>query len=90
MVRIIHISIIFYYLVVRKLFSFVSDDYLNVSNKDYHSTPPIKSSSPAGTKKPSPPPPPKKATPPPPPPKKPSQKTSNISNVTGSTPINNI
>jgi hypothetical protein len=81
----INISIIFYYLVVRKIFSFVSDDYLNVSNKDYHSTPPIKPSSPVGTKKPSPLP-PKKATPPPPPPKKPS----NISNVSGSTPINNI
>jgi hypothetical protein len=39
----INISITFYYLVVRKLFSFVSDDYLNVVDKPYVSTPPIKS-----------------------------------------------
>ena len=37
----INISIIFYYLVVRKVFSFVSDDYLNVESKPYAGTPPI-------------------------------------------------
>ena len=81
----INISIIFYYLVVRKIFSFVSDDYLNVSNKDYHSTPPIKSNAP---------PPPEKTPPPPPPPEKtptpPQKNTPDISNVTDNTPINNI
>jgi len=40
----INISIVFYYLVVRKIFSFVSDDYLNVVNKPYAGTPPIGSS----------------------------------------------
>ena len=50
----INISIIFYYLVIRKIFSFVSDDYLNVSNKDYHSTPPIKSNVPPPHEKPHP------------------------------------
>lgn len=37
----INISIIFYYLVIRKVFSFVSDDYLNVVDKQYAGTPPI-------------------------------------------------
>ena len=44
----INISIIFYYLVVRKLFSFISDDYLNTffkeDDKPYAGTPPIGSS----------------------------------------------
>ena len=44
----INISIIFYYLVVRKVFSFISDDYLNTyfkeDNKPYAGTPPIGSS----------------------------------------------
>ena len=48
----INISIIFYYLVIRRLFSFVSNDYLNVSTKSYAGTPPIGSSS---TMSPSPP-----------------------------------
>ena len=48
----INISIIFYYLVIRRLFSFVSNDYLNVSTKSYAGTPPIGSSS---TMTPSPP-----------------------------------
>ena len=45
----INISIVFYYLVVRKIFSFISDDYLNkYLNNDkpsYAGTPPIGSSS---------------------------------------------
>ena len=44
----INISIIFYYLVVRKVFSFISDDYLNTyfksEDKPYAGTPPIGSS----------------------------------------------
>lgn len=40
----INISIIFYYLVIRKLFGFVSDDYLNTIDKSYTSTPPMKKS----------------------------------------------
>jgi hypothetical protein len=87
----INISIIFYYLVVRKIFSFVSDDYLNVSNKDYHSTPPIKSSvsshpAPKAVASPSPVP----SQHPPSPPINKTQTETNISNVTGSTSINNI
>ena len=31
----INISIVFYYLVIRKVFSFVSDDYLNVESKPW-------------------------------------------------------
>ena len=37
----INISIIFYYLVIRKLFRFVSDDYLNTIDKPYVSTAPM-------------------------------------------------
>ncbi len=89
----INISIIFYYLVVRKVFSFVSEDYLNISNKPYNSTPPIKSSS--NTTKvvspPSPPPSPPPSLPPSPSPLSsppPSGNSStDISNITGSTPI---
>ena len=40
----INISIIFYYLVIRKLFGFVSDDYLNTIDKPYTSTSPMKKS----------------------------------------------
>ena len=78
----INISIIFYYLVVRKVFSFVSEDYLNVSNKPYNSTPPIKSSR-SSTPPPPPPPPP----PPSPSPTPSGNSSTNISNITGSTPI---
>ena len=80
----INISIIFYYLVVRKVFSFVSEDYLNVSNKPYNSTPPIKSSR---SSTPPPPPPPPPPSPPPSPPPPPNKSSTNISNITGSTPI---
>ena len=37
----INISILFYYLVIRKLFSFISDDYLRVEDKKYTPTPPM-------------------------------------------------
>ena len=40
----INMSILFYYLVIRKVFSFVSHDYLNVKDKTYTQTPPMKSS----------------------------------------------
>ena len=49
----INLSIVFYYLVIRKVFSFVSDDYLNEVSKPYAKTPPMKSVSS------SPPPPPR-------------------------------
>jgi len=39
----INISILFYYLVIRKLFSFISDDYLRVEDKNYTPTPPMTS-----------------------------------------------
>lgn len=94
----INISITFYYLVVRKLFSFVSDDYLNVVDKPYVSTPPIKSNlqkvnstapAPAPASAPVPAPTPATSTTP----------TKNNSNVnsnsqinipSGTTPINNL
>ena len=53
-----NIIIVFYYLVIRKVFSFVSDDYLNVVNKPYVSTPPIKSNTTSGGFPPPPSPPP--------------------------------
>ena len=40
----INMSILFYYLVVRKLFSFVSDDYLRVTSNSYTPTPPMSKS----------------------------------------------
>jgi hypothetical protein len=63
----INMSILFYYLVVRKVFSFVSHDYLNVKDKTYTQTPPIKSQSSVSLKTPPPP-----ATPSTPPPSSPS------------------
>ena len=52
----INISIIFYYLIVRKVFGFISDDYLSnlfkESDKKYARTPPIGSSQ--GSKSPTP------------------------------------
>jgi hypothetical protein len=92
----INISIVFYYLVVRKVFSFVSDDYLNVVNKPYVSTPPIKSNIkvqptiPTQTP-PSPPSPPSPPLPDSVPKNENSTNTTSEINVpNGSTPINNI
>ena len=56
----INMSILFYYLVIRKVFSFVSHDYLNVKDKIYTQTPPMKPQSNKPSKTP--------PTPPPPPP----------------------
>ena len=42
----INISIVFYYLVVRKIFSFVSDDYLRVTDNNYTPTPPMNTATP--------------------------------------------
>ena len=89
----INISIIFYYLVIRKVFSFVSDDYLNVVDKQYAGTPPIgkasKKTAPRLPKQPPKQPP----TPPPTQPPKQSPKPSINSNAlnlpTGTTSINN-
>lgn len=89
----INISIIFYYLVVRKLFSFVSDDYLNVESKPYAGTPPIGKST-TTSRMPPPPPPPPPPTPPPPPPlpptptPTPSNSNNSLNIPIGSTTIN--
>ena len=40
----INMSILFYYLVIRKIFSFISDDYLRVTNNSYTPTPPMSDS----------------------------------------------
>lgn len=42
----INFGIIVYYLLIRKLFSFVSDDYLRVTDNDYVSTPPMNTATP--------------------------------------------
>ena len=95
----INISIIFYYLVIRKVFSFVSDDYLNVVDKPYAGTPPIGKASkktaprlPPSSPKQQPPTQPKQPTQPTQPPKQPTQTSinSNALNLpTGTTSINN-
>ena len=60
----INFGIIVYYLLIRKLFSFVSDDYLRVTDNTYASTPPMNTATPSNLPKapalppPSPPPPP--------------------------------
>ena len=42
----INFGIIVYYLLIRKLFSFVSDDYLRVTDNEYVSTPPMNTATP--------------------------------------------
>ena len=42
----INFGIIVYYLLIRKLFSFVSDDYLRVTDNNYVSTPPMNTATP--------------------------------------------
>ena len=42
----INFGIIVYYLLIRKLFSFVSDDYLRVTDNTYVSTPPMNKATP--------------------------------------------
>ena len=42
----INFGIIVYYLLIRKLFSFVSDDYLRVTDNTYVSTPPMNTATP--------------------------------------------
>jgi len=82
----INFGIIVYYLLIRKLFSFVSDDYLRVTDNTYASTPPMNTATPSNLPKapalppPSPPPPP----PPPPPPALPVS-TPNVSTNTSIT-----
>lgn len=70
----INISIIFYYLVIRKLFGFVSDDYLNTIDKPYVSTAPMNKTTTNNI-------PPPSVSPPPPTPKS--------NNVISKVPINN-
>ena len=60
----INFGIIVYYLLIRKLFSFVSDDYLRVTDNDYVSTPPMNTATPNNLPKA-----PSKSPPPPPAPK---------------------
>ena len=42
----INFGIIVYYLLIRKLFSFVSDDYLRVTDNNYTPTPPMNTATP--------------------------------------------
>ena len=42
----INFGIVVYYLLIRKLFSFVSDDYLRVTDNEYVSTPPMNTATP--------------------------------------------
>jgi len=42
----INFGIIVYYLLIRKLFSFVSEDYLRVTDNNYRSTPPMNQATP--------------------------------------------
>ena len=42
----INFGIIVYYLLIRKLFSFVSEDYLRVTDNEYVSTPPMNTATP--------------------------------------------
>ena len=64
----INFGIIVYYLLIRKLFSFVSDDYLRVTDNEYVSTPPMNTATPNNLPKAPAIPPPASPTPPPPPP----------------------
>jgi hypothetical protein len=87
----INMSILFYYLVVRKLFSFVSDDYLRVTNNSYTHTPPMTKSTlnnlpkaPALTPTSPPKPTPKPKTTP-----TPSANTNNAPKSNSNTPLNN-
>ena len=62
----INFGIIVYYLLIRKLFSFVSDDYLRVTDNEYVSTPPMNTATPNNLPKaPAMPPPTPASTPPP-------------------------
>ena len=47
----INFGIIVYYLLIRKLFSFVSDDYLRVTDNEYVSTPPMNTATPSNLPK---------------------------------------
>jgi hypothetical protein len=42
----INFGIIVYYLLIRKLFSFVSEDYLRVTDNNYRQTPPMNTATP--------------------------------------------
>ena len=93
----INFGIIVYYLLIRKLFSFVSDDYLRVTDNEYVSTPPMNTATPSDLPK-------APALPPPAPPKvvsnnspknstntsinSLSKNSSNTSNNSTNTPIN--
>uniref|UniRef100_A0A6C0C713 Uncharacterized protein n=1 Tax=viral metagenome TaxID=1070528 RepID=A0A6C0C713_9ZZZZ len=70
----INFGIIVYYLLIRKLFSFVSDDYLRVTDNTYTSTPPMTNTTSNSLPKAPPmsPPSPQPTPPTPPPPQPPS------------------
>ena len=84
----INFGIIVYYLLIRKLFSFVSDDYLRVTDNEYVSTPPMNTATPKNLPKAP------AMSPPPPPPVVPkvvsnnAPKNSNTPNNSTNTPIN--
>ena len=82
----INFGIIVYYLLIRKLFSFVSDDYLRVTDNDYVSTPPMNTATPNNLPKA----PPKSPPPPPPPPPAPKVVSNNSPNNSTNTSINTL
>ena len=83
----INFGIIVYYLLIRKLFSFVSDDYLRVTDNEYVSTPPMNTATPNNLPKaPALPPPAPAPAPAPAPVPTPTTSPNNSTN----TPINNL
>ena len=92
----INFGIIVYYLLIRKLFSFVSDDYLRVTDNTYVSTPPMNTATPDNIPSAPPlsPPPPAPVVTPPPVPVTPNVNTNtsinnNSANTSNNTMLNN-
>lgn len=81
----INFGIIVYYLLIRKLFSFVSDDYLRVTDNEYVSTPPMNTATPKNLPKA-----PALPPPAPSPPSAPLPKPSSTPNNSTNTAINNL
>lgn len=79
----INFGIIVYYLLIRKLFSFVSDDYLRVTDNEYVSTPPMNTATPSDLPK-------APALPPPAPAPAPKVVSNNSPKNSTNTPINSL
>jgi len=79
----INFGIIVYYLLIRKLFSFVSDDYLRVTDNEYVSTPPMNTATPSDLPK-------APALPPPSPAPAPKVVSNNSPKNSTNTSINNL